>query len=154
MIKFVALFVFLAALWLTWNLTYTENPVQFETHASLQLQVENIISSFISKHRPNATNVQFHKVWTETLNPQKIKVSFDYSFVDPVDNAESTEQRFQGFAVLNKSSEGDGQQERWSLDEVMADTQTIIFKNGTQVPYDKQGTPTNQTAPAHGETGK
>jgi hypothetical protein len=135
MMKFISLFVFVGALWWTWHLTYSEPAVRFDTHASLQTEVQSIIMDYVNKHRPQATEIQFRKVWTETLNPNKVKVTFEYAFNDVVEESETTEQVFQGFAILNRvPAEGStSEEETWSLDEVSADNTSIIFKKGAEV---------------------
>lgn len=134
MMKFIALFVFTSALWWSWHLVYSDSPVRFDTHASLQNEVQNIISDYVNKNRPSATNIQFRKVWTETLNSNRVKVVFEYVFTDAVDASESTEQQFQGFAILNRvPSNSPEEDESWSLDEVSADTTSIIFKKGSEI---------------------
>lgn len=139
MMKFVALFVFIGALWWSWHLTYSDAPVRFDTHASLQNEMKTIISNHIAEKRPSAKNLQFRRVWTETLNPDRVKVSFEYSFEDAsADEGAETdgtaEQILQGYAILNRSGAGEtGDEDAWSLDEVSADTTAIIFKRGSEI---------------------
>ena len=134
MMKFVALFVFIGALWWSWHLTYSETPVRFDTHASLQNEMKTIIGNHIAEKRPSATNLQFKRIWTETLNPDRVKVSFEYSFEDGSDAEGAAEQVLQGYAILNRAPSGEnGDEDAWSLDEVSADTTAIIFKRGSEI---------------------
>jgi hypothetical protein len=133
MMKFISLLVFVGSLWWTWHLTYSEPAIRFDTHASLQTEVQTIITEYVNKHRPQATEIQFRKMWTEALNPNKVKVTFEYSFADVVGSDEATEQVFQGSAILNRIASENSEEETWSLDEVSADNTSIIFKKGAEV---------------------
>ena len=152
MMKFISLFVFIFSLWMTWHLTYSESSTPFVVHASLQAEVERLISEFVIKQRPNATDIRFLRIWTETINPQKVKVSFEYAFVDPMPDGEATEQRLQGSAILNRMEKTADAPDQWSLGEVAADTQTLIFRKGVEVPTEEKKSEQGVTKPPATET--
>ena len=134
MMKFISLILFVGALWWSWHLTYSEADVRFDVHASLQNEVQSIIKDYISKNRPSSADIRFHKVWTETLNPNKVKVVFQYTFADVLGTEEDTEQTFDGYAILNRMPAANGsKEENWSLDEVSADNTSVIFKKGSEI---------------------
>jgi hypothetical protein len=133
MLKYVSLIVMLAALIWTWRLSQSEAEVSLNVHASLQREVEDIIRNYIQQHRPGATNVEFYELFTETINPSKVKAHFKYSFDDTVNSKDATHQMFEGTAVLNKEAKSQDDKSTWSLDEVNATNTSIDYKKGSEV---------------------
>lgn len=59
----------------------SKNTVSEKIHSALQEIAQKTLSDYISKTRPEISQIVFHKVWTEnTSNPNQIKIFFAYTF--------------------------------------------------------------------------
>jgi hypothetical protein len=142
--KIISLLVFVFALIGSWYLTHREQTIPESVHAGIQDELKQIIAEYVQKNLPNSKNLTFKRFWTETLQKNKIKASFIYSFDDTNETSGAVGMEIDGFAILNKVSENPDSTE-WSFDELKILNNGIEFRepirispkdaaNGEQVP--------------------
>lgn len=129
--KYISTLIFTLALIYSWKLVHEESPVNFETHAAIQLKLVETIRKSILELKPTAKNINILNVSTETINDHTLKTYFSYKFEEPDETTgELVEQEISGEAQLKKSSEPNSTEEKWVLENVTTQTGTMNFKNG------------------------
>lgn len=120
----------------SWAVIQKRPLMHQEIHYSIQTELKTLIETSIKSQLPSAQNVQFTRFWTESLGNKKMKASFLYSFEDSAaEAAEQAELSFEGYAILNRSTESSGDEnvELWNLDELKIENNTIEYNNGVVI---------------------
>lgn len=128
--KYISLILFTVALVWTWNLVHKEPAISFETHSGIQEKLAVLISETIKAKRPTATDVLIEKVWTETLNPGKVKAVFVYSFKEANDEG-STSSQIKGEGILERQEDDGSGNDRWVLTKVQTSSDAVQFEDAT-----------------------
>lgn len=134
--KFLNLVLLVFILSWSWAVMQKQPMVHQEIHYSIQTELKTLIENSIKTQLPTAQNVRFARFWTESMGASKIKASFLYSFEDAATQAsEQADLSFEGYAILNKSSENSGDKdiEFWNLDELKIENNTIEYNNGVVI---------------------
>jgi hypothetical protein len=137
-------------MWWSWKASKTPNLVSEDTHIGIQEDLKRVITEYVKENLPNVKEVHFEKFWTQTLEANRVKAVFSYTFDDDnsteekADNAPekkaSATVGVAGFAILNHSKQEDSDYDLWSLDELNVENNHIIFKDGTAI----RANPANQ----------
>lgn len=139
--KIISLLVFVFALIGSWYLTHREHAIPEAVHVGIQDELKQIIADFIQKNLPNSKNLVFKRFWTESLQKNKIKASFTYSFDDVNENSGPVNMEIEGYAILNKVSENPDSTE-WSFDELKVLNNGLEFREPLRIsPKDNDGQP-------------
>ncbi len=137
--KYLSTILFLAAMYWTWGLVTHDRPISEQVHVSIQDELKRIISDYIQQNLPNSQNLRFEKFWTESMDDNKVKATFTYSFEDSNDQVGAARVSIQGYAVLNRAKETSDSLE-WSFDELVILNNHVDFHDPMKVsPGD--GTP-------------
>lgn len=142
--KIVSVLVFAAAMVGSWILVHGQKPVSESVHAGIQSDLKQIIADYIQKNRPESKNIVFQRFWTETINPNKVKALFLYSFEDKTESGEMAEVTLEGSAILNKTNETP-EMATWSFDELKILGNAVTFTEPLQITAgegDQAPTPT------------
>ena len=117
--------LFCAFLISTWFVFHQKPQYPEELHISLQEQLKNIIQETLSKQKPQAKNLQFQKMWTQSTKKQdQISAHFKYSFDDETDVNVSVE----GQALMNRKSLGASEKyDLWSVDHIQINNTQMEF---------------------------
>jgi hypothetical protein len=124
-------FVFFLSLsiW-TWNVIHAVPDISFETHASIQEKLSEMILESLRVKKPEASDLQIQKMWTETLAPGRMKAHFSYSFKEDSAQTGSTWSSVDGNGILElgeRSPEtGD---EKWILSRVQIQGDSVKFED-------------------------
>src|SRR4051794_32296101 len=130
--KIVSLLVFVVALIGTWKLAHRDQPISDAVHSGIQTDLKRIITEYVQKNLPNAKNLVFKRFWTESIQNNKVKASFAYSFDDANDKTGAASLDIAGFAILNKVSENADSAE-WSMDELHILNSGVEFKEALKI---------------------
>lgn len=130
--KYIGTLFFLSAMYWSWCLATTEQPVSQRVHLSLQDDMKKMIAEYIQQNLPNSQGLQFERFWTEALNDNRVKASFIYSFEDTNDQIGDARVQIEGYAVLNRSKETSDSIE-WSFDELVILNNAVDFKEPLKV---------------------
>ena len=137
MMKLVSFFIFVAAFVWTWSLLTTKSTIGIDIHAGIQSKLAILIQDAIKAKRPNSTNFELNKIYTEKIDDNKIKAYFTYKFVDTLEDQEKSEQTISGQAILNRSLSEDPNVQKWVIQSVKTDSNAIEFKEGLVISSDE-----------------
>ncbi|MDE0118928.1 MAG: hypothetical protein OXM55_02835 [Bdellovibrionales bacterium] len=117
--------LFCAFLISTWFVFHQKPKYPEELHISLQDQLKNIIQETLVKQKPQAKNLKFQKMWTQsTKKRDQISAHFKYSFDDETDVNISIE----GQALMNRKSLGASEKyDLWSVDHIQINNTKMEF---------------------------
>ena len=117
--------LFCAFLISTWFIFHQKPKYPEELHISLQDQLKNIIQETLTKQNPQAKNLKFQRMWTQSTKKQdQISAYFQYSFDDEADVNISIE----GQALMNRKSLGSSENhDLWSVDHIKINSQKMEF---------------------------
>ena len=141
MMKLVSFFVFVAAFIWTWSLLTSKSTIGIDVHAGIQSKLAILIQDSIKAKRPNSSNFELNKIYTEKLDDNKIKAYFTYKFIDTLEDQEKSEQIISGQAILNRSLSEDPSVQKWVIQSVKTDSSAIEFKEGLVISPDGNETP-------------
>lgn len=148
--KYLGLIVLIALMSWTWRLVNHESAISQEVHVSIQQDLKKIISDYITQNLPNSKGLRFDRFWTESLNKDKVKASFLYSFEDSTESTGPARVQIDGYAILNRDkADSDEQKESWSFDELYILNNQVEFKEAlTITPKTSADADENEPAPA------
>ena len=124
------LFFFVLASW-TWRVVHSTSPIPFETHASIQDRLSEMILEAVRAKKPDSSEVQIVKIWTETLGPGKLKAHFSYSFRENSDQTGSVWSLVDGEGLLKAESDN-----KWVLSDVLVTGDNVVFEREMVVMSD------------------
>jgi hypothetical protein len=124
--KVVSVLVFAGALIGSWCAVYSHKQVAESVHVGIQNDLRNIITEYVQKNLPDAQNLRFEKMWTETIKPTRVRANFVYTFEQKGENGEPAVLEINGKATLNKVDETP-EVATWSLDELKILDNTVNF---------------------------
>ena len=99
--------------------------VSVYTHSVIQEDLRGIITSAIRDALPEATNIRFYKMNTESIGDNQVVASFLYGF-NTVTELETDYRMIEGSALLNRYNE-EGEAEVWSLDRIQLEKEAIEY---------------------------
>lgn len=155
--KYISTLIFGVALAGSWNLVHRDSPINFETHASIQLKLVDVIRQSVMEIKPAAQNVEILNLATEPVNEHTVKAYFTYKFQEPeAETGELTEQTISGEATLRRNKGADPNEDHWTMENVSTKTGEMTFKNGIvitpiAIPGEETALPTASPEPAPSE---
>jgi hypothetical protein len=145
--KIISLIVFAVALIWTWNIIHSTQAIGFETHSGIQQKLADLIKQTIMTKKPEAKDLQITRLWTESLNDNKVRAVFAYRFTEPSDAGEATEQSIEGEAILHREASEDQNIDKWTLQSVKTTNDYLTFSEGSTVTPDNPNPPPEEAAP-------
>jgi hypothetical protein len=134
--KYLSPIVFVALLIWSWNLVHSLSGIAYETHFSIQERMAEVIQMVIKQKRPEATNLKITRLWTETLDDQKVKLIFEYNYSETATDGEVSERSISGEAILIKTEETE-QREVWTIEKVQPNHDELVFMEGLTIKSDE-----------------
>lgn len=135
--KIISLLAFVAALVWTWNVIHTSEAVGFETHSGIQVKFAELIEATLVSKKPEAQDLAITRLWTETLNDNKVRAVFAYSFTEMSEDGEALEQVIEGEAILHREPSDSEDTDKWSLQSVKTTNDTVVFTEGSVITPDR-----------------
>lgn len=141
MIKIVSLIVFIAAFIFSWQAFNGKSDMGIDVHAGIQSQLTLLIEDTIKSKRPGSDNFKLIKMYTQKIDDLKVMAYFSYEFNDHMPSAdladkEQTTQKVSGTALLSKGLSEDPLVQKWILQSVKTDKETVDFKEGITIISD------------------
>jgi hypothetical protein len=131
--KIVSILVFLAALIGSWHAVYGKKAVPESVHVGIQNDLKKVITEYVEKNLPQAQNLRFEKMWTETVKSDRVKANFIYTYEDKREgDSEPALIEVSGAALLNKVSETP-EMTTWNFDELRILDNTVNFTEPVQI---------------------
>lgn len=132
--RYISLAFILFLMWWSWSLAMAPNLLSEDTHIGIQEDLRRVITEYIQENLEGARDLKFEKFWTETIDKDKVKATFSYSFESGGDDAgPSTRIGIDGHAILNRAKDEDGEFDVWSLDELYVLNNKVEFKDGVLI---------------------
>jgi hypothetical protein len=103
--KYLSTIIFLAAMYWTWALVNNVPAVSEQVHVDLQNSLKSFIGEQLQAAYPNMANLSFDKFWTETIDADKVKVTFIFSYDDANDQVGEIRSRREGYTVMRRVTE-------------------------------------------------
>ncbi|MFZ3231750.1 MAG: hypothetical protein WA160_16195 [Pseudobdellovibrio sp.] len=148
MIKIVSLFIFVTAFVWTWSLLTTKNTIGIDVHAGIQSKLAILIQNSIKTKRPNSSNFELNRIYTEKIDDNKIKAYFSYKFSDSLEEDEQVQQIISGEAILNRGLSEDSKVQKWVIQSVKTDVSNLNFKEGLVITSDGKSIVETEPQPA------
>lgn len=147
--KYLSVLIFTGALIWSWNQIHGTPKISFETHAGIQEKLMELIVQTIKNKKPEATNVQIEKIWTEILEPNRVNAHFAYSYVENSGEGVVTS-KITGQGQLERQPDDGSGLDHWVLSQVKTSSDAIVFEDGLIVTPDGQGS--TESAPEKTES--
>lgn len=155
MTKIISPFVLAAALFWTWHIVHSQSAIGFETHSGVQLKLAELIGNTLQAKKPEAENLQIVKIWTAPLNENKIQAVFSYRFTEKSPEGDPADKIIQGEAILHREPTEDPTLDKWVLQSVKTQLESLQFTEGSVVlPETEAAVVTPETAPENVEEKK
>lgn len=147
--KIVAPLLLAALLVWTWHTVHTPSAIGFETHSGVQAKLAELIQKTLQAKKPEAENLQIVKIWTSPVSENKLKAVFTYKFTEKGTDGGTAEKTIQGEATLYRDPSEDPTLDKWVLQSVSTEQESLNFTDGsTVVPEAEEFVPAAQGAPA------
>lgn len=149
--KIASVLVFAVALIGSWFMVHSDPSVGFETHTGIQEKLITLITNAVTSKKPQAQKFEMTRLWTETVDENKVRATFAYRFSEPADNNEWTEQSIEGEAILHREPSDDEKVDRWVIQSVKTNSDLLSFTEGsvvTPVPGEDETQGSETPAPA------
>ena len=148
MVKIISFIVFVTAFIWTWNLFNNRSEMGIEIHAGIQSKLTLLIEDTLKNKKPTLSDFKLIKMYTTKLDDQKVSAHFAYEYTEALSadsasgTAEVVTQNVSGEAILIRSLSEDKSIQKWVLQSVRTDAQTVDFKDGLVISSE------DETAPA------
>jgi hypothetical protein len=140
MIKLLSFFVFVAAFLWTWFLFNSRNSIGVDIHAGIQSKLAILIEETIKKSKPNSSDFQMLRIYTEKLDDNRISAKFSFQYDDKMDADEKTTQTLSGEAILNKGLSENPEVQKWIVQSVKTNSTNLEFREGLVISSDGKTT--------------
>ncbi len=138
--KIISPLVLVILLVWSWQVVHTESAIGFETHSGVQLKLAELIGNTLQAKKPEAENLQIIRIWTAPLSDNKIQAVFSYKFTEKSEDTETAEKIIQGEAVLYREPTEDPTIDKWVLQSVRTQLESLNFNEGSVVLPETEAT--------------
>ncbi len=147
MVKIISFIVFVAAFIWTWNLFNSRSEMGIEVHAGIQSKLTLLIEDTLKNKKPTLSDFKLIKMYTTKIDDQKVSAHFAYEYSEALaaDTASATAevitQNVSGEAILIRGLSEDKTVQKWVLQSVRTDAQTVDFKDGLVISSEDEAAP-------------
>lgn len=149
--KIIGLIVFVVALVWTWNVINSPSAVSYETHIGIQTNFSQLLKSTVEQKRPTAKNITITKIYTETMDDNKVKAIFAYNYTEGDGASGQVLQNIEGESVLHRDPQAAADDDRWLVQSIKTTGDSITFEDGIVIgagasePEPEAETPTDSS---------
>lgn len=143
--KIISPLVLAVLMYWSWNVVHTPSAIGFETHSGVQLKLAELIGNTLIAKKPEAENLEIVKIWTSPLGENKIRAVFTYKFTEKSQDStdpESADKLIQGEAILYREPSEDPTLDKWVLQSVRTQLESLNFSQGSTVLPESEETST------------
>ena len=137
MIKLVSFVVFISAFIWTWILFNTHDKIDSSIHAGIQSKLMILIENAVKASRPNSSDFEIVNIYTKKINDNQISAHFSYKFTEHLEEKENVHQAVAGEAILNRTPSENPSDQKWVVQSVKTDNNTIEFQDGLIITNEK-----------------
>lgn len=122
-----------------------------EIHAGIQSKLTLLIEDTLKSKKPSLSDFKLIKMYTTKIDDQKVSANFAYEYTEalPAESvsatAEVVTQNVSGEAILIRGLSEDKSVQKWVLQSVKTDAQTVDFKDGILISSEDEPTPTESS---------
>jgi hypothetical protein len=128
-LRYLNLLILVMILGVSWGLVHRTPTISQSVHVAIQKDLKRVIQEHLNKKLPTAKNINFERMWTETLGEGQVKAHFVYAFDDQNEKVGSTRMQIEGFAVLkHDNSDKHPDQDVWNFAQFTILNNSIEFK--------------------------
>ncbi len=140
--KYISFIGLVIVIFLSQFLVRSPEGASFQTHSSIQSELQEFIRTYVQEHLPNAQEFKILSIYSEPAGEKKVKVNFNYSFkvTDAIIGKTKTE--LEGAALLTEIEDG-----KWSLDSIQIDGQKLEFDDPVIITPDADSMQNLNNAP-------
>lgn len=131
--KIISPLVLAATLLWTWHVVHSQSAIGFETHSGVQLKLAELIGNTLQAKKPEALDLKIVKIWTAPLSDNKIQAIFAYKFTEKTEENDTAEKIIQGEAILYREPSEDPTLDKWVLQSVRTQLESLNFTEGSVV---------------------
>jgi hypothetical protein len=141
----------------TWHTIHAPAAIGFETHSGIQLKLMELIESTLQAKKPEAKDLEVIKIWTSSIGENKVKANFAYRFTEPGEENGTAKKTIQGEAVLHREPTEDATIDKWVLQSVNTQMESLNFTEGSEILPEPEGTvptegnPSTEKAPTENQ---
>lgn len=138
MYKVVSFIVVCASLVWSWTLFNSNSKMSTQVHAEIQSKLAILIEDTIKAKKPNSSHFELNKMYTSAINENLISAHFSYKFKDHLNSSEDSptedvEQNISGYALLEKAPSEDKETQKWVIQSIKTNTESLSFADGMVV---------------------
>lgn len=141
----VSLIVLIAGLIWSWSLFNTTTKMNTQVHAEIQSKLALLIEDTIKNKKPHSSDFEMSQLYTSTINENLVSAHFSYKFKDILDSdsttEEAVEQNISGFALLAKTPSENPDLQKWVIQSIKTNQESVSFSEGLVVTADTLSTP-------------
>lgn len=145
--KIISPLVLALLMFWSWNVVHTPSAIGFETHSGVQVKLAELIGNTLIAKKPEAENLQIVKIWTAPLGENKIRAVFTYKFTEKSEDSETADKIIQGEAVLYREPTEDPTLDKWVLQSVRTQLESLNFNEGSTVLPESEEPAATTTTP-------
>ncbi len=148
--KIISPLVLAILMYWSWNVVHTPSAIGFETHSGVQLKLAELIGNTLTAKKPEAENLEIVKIWTAPISENKIRAVFTYKFTEKSQDSTDTESAnklIQGEAILYREPTEDPTLDKWVLQSVRTQLESLNFNEGSTVSPEAEETPVTAPTP-------
>lgn len=124
--KYLSLAAMLLIMGLSWQWLHEINLSDLENHTRLQQKVSDTIQKSLKEKYPGLKEIRFHKLWSEVVYEDEIKVVFSYTAMMENESESESQLSANGEARVQKVSA-----KKWVLKDVKIDKEQLLFSQET-----------------------
>lgn len=151
MFKVISLVILIAGMVWTWSLLNSPSKMSTQIHAEIQSKLAILIEETIKTKKPHSTDFEMNQMYTSAVNENLVSAHFSYKFKDQIksedNSAEGVEQSISGYALLAKTPSENPDLQKWVIQSIKTNQETVSFAEGMVVTADGTN-PKTEDSPA------
>lgn len=154
MMKVISVIVLICAMIWSWTQFNSKSTLSTQTHAELQSKLAILIEETLKTKKPNSSDFELKQMFTTAVNQQIVSAQFSYKYKDVLsaEEKESIEQIISGTAILEKAPTETGATQKWIVQSVKTNQESIEFSEGMVVTAGDTSTASETPAPENAPT--
>ena len=136
MIRVLSFFMFVGAFLWTWFLFNSSSSIGVDIHAGIQSKLAILIEDTIKKNKPNSSDFQLLKIYTEKIDDNRISAKFAFQYDEMLEAEEKTTQTLTGEAILSKGLSENPEVQKWIIQSVKTSATNLEFREGLVISSD------------------
>lgn len=92
-----------------------------------------LIQTTLQAKKPDAQDLEVIKIWTSALGDNKVSAVFAYRFTEPSSDGGTAKKTIQGEAILHREPTEDPTIDKWILQSVKTQLESLNFSEGTEI---------------------